>query len=537
MKRQSRRGLELKKGHKPYNCPNKKPLRFSFWLPFYINTERCKNLGIMNRAVRNISRRKIRALLVIIALGFSMAIMVSIPAGVLANQQSASTAATNLGNIINKTSASINQTSTQIDCSLASSFSGFGFRDFGGNTSGGGGFTPGQFGGGTSGGSGFTPGQFGGGTVGGEFGGGAFSGGQSNPMNESLYTDINNTVTGVAIVEPILQASEGQNVTSTLSFNGYTRDITRLAVDYTIEGIPLTSDLINNYPILPTNITAGNNLQASSSGDVLLSENNSAYFNAGVGDTITILDQTFTVVGIYSPSSVSETQTLYMNLSDAQTITNNTGYITSFAVFAQNSGDVSDVANAISAIHPELTVTTDQTRLTQLQTLQTTYNTELAAAQSTTSQTYSTAVEEIIVVVAATSLIVLFVMLYTVKERTKEIGTLKAIGFSNSAVMGQFMLEGILLSIIAGVVGIAIGSVAAPTLASALLPSVGIGAGSRAAGFLSGTTRISGLSVATLSPELVLILFGAAILLGTLGSLYPAWRAAKIRPAEAMRYE
>lgn len=495
-------------------------------------------MGIINRAIRNISRRKIRALLVIIALGFSMAIMVSIPAGVLANQQTASAAASNLSNVITQTSASINQTSTQIDCSLAPSFSGFGFRDFGAGTSGGSGFTPGQFGGGTSGGSnsGFTPGQFGGGTVGGQFGGGAFNGGQSNPMNESLYADINSTISGVAAVEPVLQASEGQNVTQTLSFNGYTRDITRLEVEYTIEGIPLTSDLVDNYPVLPTNITAGSNLQAGASGEVLLSENNSAYFNAGVGDTITVLGQTFTVVGIYSPSSVSQTQTLFMNLSDAQTITNNTGYITSLVVFAQNTDAVSGVATAISSLHPELTVTTDQTRLNQLQTLQTTYNTELASAQSANSQTYSTAIEEIVVVVVATSLIVLFVMLYTVKERTKEIGTLKAIGFSNSTVMGQFMLEGILLSIIAGAVGIAIGSVAAPTLSSLLLPSVGIGSRT-ASGFLSGTTRISGLSVATLNPELILILFGAAVLLGTLGSLYPAWRAAKIRPAEAMRYE
>src|SRR5271169_6725000 len=109
-------------------------------------------MGITNRAIRNISRRKIRALLVIIALGFSMAIMVSIPAGVLANQQTSSTAATNLGNIINQTSASINQTSTQIDCSLAPSFSGFGFNGGAGgsSTSGGSGFNPGQFGGGTS---------------------------------------------------------------------------------------------------------------------------------------------------------------------------------------------------------------------------------------------------------------------------------------------------------------------------------------------------------------------------------------------------
>ena len=175
-------------------------------------------MGIINRAIRNISRRKIRALLVIIALGFSMAIMVSIPAGVLANQQTASNAATNLSNVISQTSASINQTSTQIDCSLAPSFSGFGFGTSA-STAGGGDFTRGQ-GGRPSGSSGFTPGQFGGGTIGGQFGGGAFSGGQSNPMNESLYTDINSTISGVAAVEPILQASEGQNITTTVSFMG-----------------------------------------------------------------------------------------------------------------------------------------------------------------------------------------------------------------------------------------------------------------------------------------------------------------------------
>ena len=175
-----------------------------------------------------------------------MAIMVSIPAGVLANQQTASTVASNLSNVISQTSASINQTATQIDCSLAPSFSGFGFGSGSGGSGSGSSFVFG--GGGTSGSSGFTPGQFGGGTVAGQFGGGAFSGGQSSPMNESLYTDINSTISGVAAVEPILQASEGQNVTTTLSFNGYTRDITRLDVEYTIEGIPLTASLVDNYP-------------------------------------------------------------------------------------------------------------------------------------------------------------------------------------------------------------------------------------------------------------------------------------------------
>ncbi len=191
--------------------------------------------------------------------------------------------------------------------------------------------------------------------------------------------------------------------------------------------------------MLPTNITAGRNLEAGDSGVVLLSENNSAYFSAGVGDTLTILDQTFTVVGIHGSSGVSDQTTLYMNLSDAQAVTNNTGYITSLRVFAQSSDVVTQVASDISSLHSELTVTTGQERLSELTALQSGYDTALQNAQDSIGQTQATAVEEIIVVVAATSLIVLFVMLYTVRERTKEIGTLKAIGFSNFTVMGQFM--------------------------------------------------------------------------------------------------
>jgi len=126
-------------------------------------------------------------------------------------------------------------------------------------------------------------------------------------------------------------------------------------------------------------------------------------------------------------------------------------------------------------------------------------------------------------------------MLYTVRERTKEIGTLKAIGFSNLNVMGQFMLEGILLSLLAGVVGVAIGTVAAPFLSSVLLPTVSPFGNS---GF-STPLGASGASTSAIvvDPQLMLIAFGASILLGALGSLYPAWRASRTRPAEAMRYE
>jgi putative ABC transport system permease protein len=169
--------------------------------------------------------------------------------------------------------------------------------------------------------------------------------------------------------------------------------------------------------------------------------------------------------------------------------------------------------------------------------MQTNYETALQNADATIAQTQSVAFEEVSVAVAATSLIVLFLMLYTVRERTKEIGTLKAIGFSNRNVMSQFMLEGVLLSLLAGVVGIAISSVAAPTLSGLLLPAAtqaGV-----AGTFTRGITASNSASTAsiTLTPELVLVALAAAVLLGALGSLYPAWRASRTRPAEAMKYE
>ncbi len=333
----------------------------------------------MSRAFRNISRRKIRALLVVIALGFSMAIMISIPAGIAANQTASQNLTRNLSNTITETQSSINETMTQIDCSLTPSFEGFGFTP--------GNFTPGQFGGG---GPPIDPGQFetgnftsGQGNGGfnpppGEFGGGAFGGGGNVAMNESIYSDVNSTLYGVAAVAPYLQVSEGHN--ETIERNG--RSFTRLQPDYIIEGISLKSELVGNYPILPTNVTSGRNLEAGETGVVLLSENNSAYFGVGIGDTVTILDQTFKVVGIHGSSGVSDRTTLYMNLFDLQTLTNNTGYITGLHVFAEESSLVTEVSTAISSMHPELSVVTAQQRLNTLQQMQTMYDAQLQIAQS-----------------------------------------------------------------------------------------------------------------------------------------------------------
>jgi putative ABC transport system permease protein len=465
-----------------------------------------EHLGVLTRALRNVSRRKMRVLLVVIALGFSMAIMMSIPSGIVANQATIGRLNENYNNIISGMEGQINQTLTLIECSLTPQVT----PGYSGYSPGG----PGYFPGGTS---GYTPSA------------------NVQYLNESLYLANISSIQGVAAVVPILQVSKGtmQNVTTPFG-----RTFSFLRPEYTIVGVPLNSSLIDNYPILPTNITEGQNLKQGDSGVVLLSLNNTEYFGVGVGGKVNINGTDFTVVGVYGSTSFEQKTMLYMNITDAQRVTNYTGEASVLDVYAENSSVADTVASEISSMYPELSVTSAKDRLTQLQNMEQRYADMLNSAESNLGQTQTIATEEIIIAVVATSLIVLFVMLYTVRERTKEIGTLKAIGFSNWNVMSQFMLEGVFMSLIAGVFGIAIGSVGAPIITSLILPHVSM-FGTSGTRFVSGNVGTLGSQVAAAAPtpQLMLLAFGVAVLLGALGSLYPAWRASRTSPMEALRYE
>jgi putative ABC transport system permease protein len=118
--------------------------------------------------------------------------------------------------------------------------------------------------------------------------------------------------------------------------------------------------------------------------------------------------------------------------------------------------------------------------------------------------------------VAAISLLVggigvMNIMLVTVTERTREIGIRKAIGAGKADIIGQFLAEAILLSLFGGVVGVAIGLVGSQFTIVGVEPVV--------------------------APYSVFLAFGVAILIGLFFGLYPANRAATLRPIDALRYE
>jgi putative ABC transport system permease protein len=108
-------------------------------------------------------------------------------------------------------------------------------------------------------------------------------------------------------------------------------------------------------------------------------------------------------------------------------------------------------------------------------------------------------------------------MLMSVFERTREIGTLRALGWRKRRVITMILGESLTLSLIGGLVGVALG--------------VGLA-------LLVGTIpAVSGYFVPRLSVSSIASGLSVALTLGALGGLYPAWRAARLQPVEALRYE
>ncbi len=133
-------------------------------------------------------------------------------------------------------------------------------------------------------------------------------------------------------------------------------------------------------------------------------------------------------------------------------------------------------------------------------------------ASSSTSSVFTTLLGE----VAAISLLVggigvMNIMLVSVTERTREIGIRKAVGARHSDILGQFLTEAVMVSILGGAIGVLVGVVGSQFEIAGVQPV------------------IAGYSI--------FLAFGAAVLTGLFFGTYPASRAAGLRPIEALRYE
>jgi putative ABC transport system permease protein len=140
--------------------------------------------------------------------------------------------------------------------------------------------------------------------------------------------------------------------------------------------------------------------------------------------------------------------------------------------------------------------------------------------------------------IAAISLLVagigiMNIMIVSLIERTREIGILKALGMKSRTVLAIFLGESVIIGVIGAVIGIALGWVLSNIVATVLSSgaiTIGAGGGAGTGGGLLAITPV-------LTPLVFFGAFGFGVGVSVIFALYPAWRASKLKPVEALRYE
>ncbi|KQM17730.1 hypothetical protein ASF83_01060 [Plantibacter sp. Leaf171] len=322
---------------------------------------------------------------------------------------------------------------------------------------------------------------------------------------------------------------------------------------FTVLGLDPSGDAVG--PLSAVTLSDGRSLAADDAGaDVAVLD--AAYATeAGIatGDTIDLAGTTFTVVGTVTASGADATtaSNVYIPLDVAQTLAGLDGQVSDVYVQAASSTDITQVQTDIETALPDATVSTQE---------------ELASTVSGSLASASTLVSNLgtwlsLIVLAAAFLIAILFTISGVTRRTREFGTLKAIGWSNRRIVGQVAGESVVQSLIGGAVGVAVGLVGilvvnlvAPTLSAAATTSGGGGFGGpggaagmpsdATAGAAGGFGGAPGAATATttdivlqapVTAWIIVIAVGIAILGGLLAGAIGGWRAARLRPAEALR--
>ena len=293
-------------------------------------------------------------------------------------------------------------------------------------------------------------------------------------------------------------------------------------------------------PLSATTLTAGRLLTGDDAGkDVAVLDSTYATSSGlSVGGTIDVGGTTMQIVGVVSSAS-SEADTaanVYIPLDVAQTIAGTGSVVSTVYVQAASASEIPTVQTAIQAAVPTATVSSQSQ-------LASTVSSSLSSAGSliTNLGTWLS----VILLVVAVALAVLFTI-SGVSRRTREFGTLKAIGWSNGRVVGQVAGESVVQGLVGGVVGLVLGlatvvviNIVSPTISTSTATGGGPAAGGAPGGGPGRAALTNAASTIVLSApvsvSIILAAIGLAIAGGLIAGAFGGWRAARLSPAEALR--
>jgi putative ABC transport system permease protein len=256
----------------------------------------------------------------------------------------------------------------------------------------------------------------------------------------------------------------------------------------------------NEYSIQQENIIEGELL--TSNHQILLGKMMADAMNKGIGDTVDLTGSRFRVVGIYKSSTTWMEMGGIISLRDAQTMMGKPRKVSLYMVKVDNPSQAVDIVEEINAIFPEIHASLTGEFAEEMPDMQ-----SMDAMMGAIS----------FLAIAVGGMGVMNTMLMTVLERTREIGVLRALGWRSGRILSMILQEAVWLGLLGGLSGILI--------------AFGLGS-------LMGKIPIMGDALNLIwEIDIFTRAITIALLLGILGGLYPALRATRLQPVEALRYE
>jgi len=336
---------------------------------------------------------------------------------------------------------------------------------------------------------------------------------------------------------------------------------------FTVNGADIADGELG--PLSTGKVTSGRTFTAAdASSDVALVDSSYATQNKiKVGSTIAVGNSkntptNFKVVGIVSEPAGNNPADVYIPLGVAQSLANLKNDVNTIYVTASNSGDISSVASSISKAVPGSTVTDQNT---------------LASEVTGSLSSAATLANDLgkwlaIAVLVAAFLLASLLTMAAVTRRIREFGTLKALGWKSRRIVFQVMGESVAIGIVGGVLGVGLGfagaalvskysgslsaSLASNTTGSATpggarqfggggggFPGGGGGGGTTGTGnpfrgaFSNARAAADTVAVHLTAPVTITVIVaavGLAVLGGLIAGGFGGWRAARLRPADAL---
>lgn len=237
--------------------------------------------------------------------------------------------------------------------------------------------------------------------------------------------------------------------------------------------------------------------------EIIIGKVASQKLNKKVGDTLEISGKKFKITGIYETGDLQQDGGAFMPLDKLQDLEKKDDKLTMIFLKLDKSANLEEVTKRI-----------DNTYLNELMTVKSLEDLGKVESGLKTIDTASWAISLLAIIIGGIG--VINTMIMTVFERTREIGVLKAVGWKNKRILGMILGESIVITLVAGFVGVIMGLMAIQAL-------MAIG--------------MDGFIIPVYTADTFIKALGIALIVGLIGGFYPAYRASRLPPTEALRYE